>query len=393
MKCDEVTKHPTEITLATSFSEIAEQDWQSLDRDDFVFADYRFLHTLEITHCLGNRTGWHPRIFLLKERSKLVAALPMYLKTNSYGEFVFDWSWAHISEQLGVPYYPKLVSAAPFTPATGPKFLISRGYPRDEARRLLIDAATRVADELNVGSVHYLFTTPEESRLLGESGHLIRHSYQYHWQNQGWANFDDYLSALRRKRRAEIRRERQAAARLPIRIERLTGVDLRQEHAQSMYELYLSTHDKMGGLPYLTESFFTSLFERMPEHILLVRALDLEGRCVAASMNLYSGTTLFGRYWGSRTQFKNLHFELCYYQTIEWAIARGFQIFEAGAQGEHKFNRGFLPNLCFSAHKLRHPGLAATIELFIENEKKAIEHLLTDYEEHSPFKKEGGREP
>ena len=371
-------------TIHESFSAFEEAEWNSLERSDFVFADHRFLMALEHGRCLGQRTGWFPKIIAVRNEGRLLGVLPVFEKTNSYGEYIFDWAWANAAEHAGIAYYPKLVAAIPFTPATGPKFLLGTApHEADVAREELLLSVASMAKSKS--SVHFLFETLIETELLRERSYLIRHSFQYHWRNRGWKTFDDFLGALRSKRRSEIRRERQTVARSGVRIRRLTGDDLTHEHAEIMYGFYLSTIQKMGAHPYLTKDFFVRAFATMKDSILFVLAESVEGEPIAGALNFYRGTSLYGRYWGCSDDFKHLHFEVCYYQAIEWALARGFELFEAGAQGEHKFNRGFAPHLTLSAHEIREPGLRTAIADFLEHEKKSIDDLFAEYKTHDPF--------
>lgn len=385
-----------ELRIETSFEAFDQDEWNRLTRGDFIFADHRFLRALEQSGSIGTRTGWLPRILTLRDRDRdrdrgsLIGALLLFERSNSYGEYIFDWSWANAYQSTGLAYYPKLTAAVPFTPATGPKFLLHPNAPSETQSRLLRAAREHLNQE-NFSSLHFLFTPESESRALAENGLLIRHSFQYHWRNRGYASFDDFLSALRRKRRYEIRREREAAARLPVRIERFTGATLQPEHAQAMYGFYRSTIHKMGGIPYLTRSFFEQIFATLKDHILYVQASDASGASetpVAGALNFHSGHTLFGRYWGSSEEMRHLHFEVCYYQAIEWAIENGIELFEAGAQGEHKFSRGFLPTLCLSAHDIRDSRFRLAIEAFIEDEKEQIQAYFDAMAEHDPYKHE-----
>ncbi|RYZ65340.1 MAG: GNAT family N-acetyltransferase, partial [Proteobacteria bacterium] len=379
---------------ADSFLELDEAAWNALDRADFVFADLRFFKALEMSGSIGRRTGWFPRILMTFEEGRLTGALPLFVKSNSYGEYIFDWAWAQAAEGAGIDYYPKLVAAIPFTPATGPKLLLSENpIEAAKAREFLMTAALELSKD--VSSLHFLFTpavaasgTPvTEVEDLRERSFLIRHSFQYHWRNRGWSTFEDFLGAFRSKRRTEIRREREAVAKSPVKIERLTGDQLTAEHAEIMYQFYRSTTEKMGGQSYLTRKFFEAVFETMKDSILFVLASNADGVAIAGALNFYKGKTLFGRYWGCLEEYKNLHFEVCYYQAIDWALARGFQLFEAGAQGEHKFNRGFTPHLTYSAHVIHNADLSDAISDFLEREKVSIDHLFEDYKEHDPFKR------
>ncbi len=370
-----------EVSVHESFSEFTEAEWNSLPIGDFVFADHRFLMALERSRSLGRRTGWLPRIYAAREGGRLVGAAPLFLKSNSYGEYIFDWAWANAADQIGFDYYPKMVAAIPFTPATGAKFLT-----RDLAvREALFARISR--DSRSTSSLHFLFETPDEAELFRERSFLIRHSFQYHWRNRGWKNFEDFLSALRSKRRSEIRRERAQTASSGVIITRLTGDQLEKRHAEIMTAFYHSTISKMGGHAYLTPDFFVDVFEAMKDSILFVYAVDSAERPVAGALNFYRGRSLFGRYWGCLDDYKSLHFEVCYYQAIEWALERGFELFEAGAQGEHKFNRGFSPHLCLSAHEVYEPRLREAISEFLEREKVSIDELFKEYKAHDPFQR------
>lgn len=374
------------VQILTSFSEVKASEWNSLVRGDFIFADHRFLLALEESGSIGPRTGWFPKIVVAREGGKLTGAIPLFEKTNSYGEYIFDWAWAGAAQQIGLDYYPKLVAAIPFTPATGPKFLLSPDSQKaSRAREAILQRCHSEAEGLS--SLHFLFSTPEEIEILRERSLLIRHSFQYHWRNRGWSTFDDFLAAFKSKRRQEIRRERNTIAASGLKISCLTGDQLNESHAQVMHAFYLSTLEKMGGHPYLTREFFVQVFTTMSESILFVLAQTADGQPVAGAVNFFGSKSLFGRYWGCVDEFKNLHFEVCYYQAIEWALARGYQLFEAGAQGEHKFNRGFTPHLTLSAHEINEPRLRSAISDFLEREKMSIDNLFAEYAEHDPFKK------
>jgi predicted N-acyltransferase len=381
-----VTNSEVSQEIHGSFSEFTEGEWNSLERGDFIFADLRFLLALERTGCLGRRTGWHPRIVAVRSAGELIGAMPLFDKSNSYGEYIFDWAWAQAAEASGVDYYPKSLSAIPFTPATGPKLLLSKSLRKAEvASRGLIDACLREAN--GKSSSHLLFVTETEAENLAASGYLLRHSFQFHWRNRGWKSFDEFLSALRSKRRKEIQRERSTVSLTDLKIERLTGDALNPAHAEVMYKFYRSTIEKMGGHPYLTRDFFAQIFSTMKDSILFVLASTANGEPVAGALNFFSGSTLFGRYWGCVEDYKQLHFEICYYQAIDWAIQNNISLFEAGAQGEHKFNRGFLPALTLSCHWVNDPYLREAIADFLEREKKSIASLFKDYQDHDPFQR------
>ncbi|MCA1715835.1 MAG: GNAT family N-acetyltransferase [Actinobacteria bacterium] len=361
--------------------------WRALEPPDFPFFDYEFLRTLERSGSIGGASGWSPVYLVCKDDlGRVVGALCLYLKTHSYGEYIFDWEWAHAYRQHGLPYYPKLVAAVPFTPATGPKLLVRPDADRAAVMRALLDAARRLGEERRVSSSHALFLPEEELDEFAEHGFAVRHSVQFHWRNRGYGAFSDYLDALVSKRRRQVARERRQLE--GVEIERLTGSELSPEHAATMYRFYLATSDRKWGSPYLTGAFFAEVFRTMGDRILLVLARDRgTGRPIAGALNFFKGRTLFGRYWGSVEERRNLHFELCYYQAIEFAIERRLALFEAGAQGEHKLARGFLPSLTYSAHAFRHPEFRRAIERYIAEEKELLAEDMQAYAGQDPYKR------
>ena len=360
--------------------------WRALEPPDFPFFDCEFLRALERSGSIGGGSGWSPVYLVCKDDlGGVLGALPIYLKTHSYGEYIFDWEWAHAYRQHGLPYYPKLVAAVPFTPATGPKLLVRPDADRAAVTRALLTAARRLGEERRVSSSHALFLPEEELDEFIEHGFAVRHSVQFHWRNRGYGAFSDYLDAMMSKRRRQVARERRQLE--GVEIERLTGSELSPEHAATMYRFYLSTSDRKWGSPYLTGAFFAEVFRTMGDRILLVLARDRgTGRPIAGALNFFKGRTLYGRYWGSTEERRNLHFELCYYQAIEFAIERRLALFEAGAQGEHKLARGFLPSLTYSAHAIRHPDFRRAIEDYITMEKKILAEDMADYAQHDPYK-------
>jgi predicted N-acyltransferase len=360
--------------------------WRALEPPDFPFFDYEFLRALERSGSIGGGSGWSPDYLVCKDDlGGVLGALPLYLKTHSYGEYIFDWEWAHAYRQHGLPYYPKLVAAVPFTPATGPKLLVRPDADRAAVTRALLAAARRLGEERRVSSSHALFLPEEELDEFIEHGFAVRHSVQFHWRNRGYGAFSDYLDAMMSKRRRQVARERRQLE--GVEIERLTGSELSPEHAATMYRFYLSTSDRKWGSPYLTGAFFAEVFRTMGDRILLVLARDRgTGRPIAGALNFFKGRTLYGRYWGTTEERRNLHFELCYYQAIEFAIERRLALFEAGAQGEHKLARGFLPSLTYSAHAIHHPDFRRAIEDYINVEKKILAEDMADYAQHDPYK-------
>jgi uncharacterized protein len=369
---------------------VDEAAWRALEPPDFPFFDLEFLRALERSGSVGGASGWEPVYLVCKGGDRLLGALPLYLKTNSYGEYVFDWEWARAYREHGLPYYPKLVAAVPFTPATGPKLLVSNDAGeagRPAVARALLDAARKIGDEYGVSSSHALFLPERELADFTQHGFAVRHSLQFHWRNRGYGSFSDYLDALMSKRRRQIKRERRQLESEGLSIECLTREALDPEHASIMYRFYLGTFDRKWGFPYLTEAFFHEAFRTMRDRVLLVLARDKPTRRpVAGAQFFFKGRSLYGRYWGAAEERRNLHFELCYYQGIEFAIERRLELFEAGAQGEHKLARGFLPTLTYSAHEIRHPGFRREIERYIAEEKELLAGALAEYARHDPYK-------
>lgn len=373
------------VERVSSIRRVDEAEWRNLEPPDFPFFDYEFLLALETSRSVGRRSGWSPVYLICEDGGRILGALPLYLKTDSYGEYVFDWAWANAYHEHGMPYYPKLVSAVPFTPATGPKLLVRAGANRDQVASALLDAAGDLADESGVSSSHALFLPERELDAFEERGFAIRHSLQFHWRNRGYDAFPDYLDAMTSKRRRQVARERRQLE--GVEIERLTGDDLRPEHAALMYGFYVDTYDRKWGSPYLTKGFFDEVFHTMRDRTMLSIARDeLTRRPVAGSLFFYKENALFGRYWGTIKDVRNLHFELCYYQGIEFAVERGMRLFEAGAQGEHKLARGFLPAVMYSAHDIRHPAFRRAIEHYIAEEREMISYELAEYMQHDPYK-------
>ncbi|MDQ3438453.1 MAG: GNAT family N-acetyltransferase [Actinomycetota bacterium] len=366
------------------------EEWRALEPPEFPFFDFEFLRALERSGSIGRRSGWSPAYLVCKEGGRILGALCLYSKTDSYGEYIFDWEWARAYQQYGLPYYPKLVVAVPFTPATGPKLLVRFDVDdptRTRVKRALLEAAEDVGTEYGVSSSHALFVPEEELGEFSRLGFTVRHSLQFHWHNRGYETFSDYLGALSGKRRRQISRERRQLEDEGLEILHLTGDDLLPHHAALMHRFYLSTLDGKWGVPYLNRAFFDEIFETMKDRTLLVLARDGAGLSVAGALFFLKDRSLFGRYWGTVQQRRNLHFELCYYQGIDFAIERGFNLFEAGAQGEHKLARGFLPSLTYSAHKIRDPAFGRAIGEYIESEKEMLAYSMKEYASHDPFRR------
>lgn len=370
--------------------EVDREMWRTLEPPEFPFFDFEFLRALEHSGSIGRRSGWSPAYLVCKEGARLLGALCLYLKTDSYGEYIFDWEWARAYQQYGLSYYPKLVAAAPFTPATGPKLLLPPDVDvttRARVTNVLLEAAEDLGTEYRVSSSHALFLPEEELGEFMRRGFTVRHSLQFHWRNRDYETFSDYLGTLSGKRRRQILRERRQLEGEGLEILHLTGNALLPEHAALMHRFYLATLDGKWGVPYLNRAFFDEVFKTMKDRTLLVLARDVAGLPLAGALFFLKDRSLFGRYWGAAQQRRNLHFELCYYQAIDFAIGRGINLLEAGAQGEHKLARGFLPALTYSAHKIRDPAFERAIREYIESEKQVLQRVMKEYSSHDPYKR------
>lgn len=371
-----------------SIEEISSEKWNALTEPNTPFFDHEFLQAFEEGQCFGTEAGWFPRYLVIDDdNGNPIAACPLYLKTNSLGEFIFDFHWAKSYEMRGLPYYPKLVSAIPMTPATGNRILLAPGVSLPRIRAEFLSALQNLAVKENAQSMHFLYCNEHEADFLAESGFLKRHTFEFHWHNQGYKTFDDYLQNLSHKARAQTRKERAEVAESGIVIEELTGDAIKEEHIDLVYDFYEKHHrEKYGSQTYLTHEFFHHIWKSMSDRILIFLARK-DGLAVASSINFFKGTGLFGRYWGHSESVKHLHFEMCYYRQIEFAIARGMQKFEAGAQGEHKIKRGLIPQYTFSAHHFAHQGFHEAIGKYLISEKAHMENEMKSFAEKSPYKK------
>ena len=366
-------------------SAVSSAQWSELTDSDFPFSEHDFLSALEETDCVGEESGWIPCHLTMWKNDMLQGALYLYEKNNGYGEYIFDWGWAQAYERHGLNYYPKLVSAVPFTPATGRKLLFHPDADASMVRKKLLEEALDCMRSRNCSSLHFLYITAEELPVFNSMGFLIRHSFQFHWKNSNYQDFDQFLSTLKRKRRKEIIRERKQIKEQMITVSVLEGDDITREHIAQMYKFYISTISRKWGHPYLSLEFFYRIQQTMLKRLVLILAY-VDEDCVAGAINFQKGDCLYGRYWGCKGNYRSLHFELCYYQPIEYAIRKGISLFEAGAQGEHKIQRGFLPELTYSAHWLEHPGFRSSISNFLEQEKASIRQGIKEFSPHSPYR-------
>ena len=370
--------------IASSLSEIGQAAWDGLlarQEDANPFLSYAFLHALHESGSAAPETGWQPQYLALYDGDTLAAALPLYVKGHSYGEYVFDWAWADAYQRHGLAYYPKLLAAVPFTPVAGPRLLAVDAA----ARAALIEVLLATQRATEVSSTHILFPPEEHARQLQEAGFLLRSGVQFHWLNPGYASFDEFLATLEQKKRKNIRAERRKVREAGVTLRRVRGADVTDADWKLFNRCYRHTYAAHYSTPYLNLDFFRRIGETMPENILLVIA-EREGRPIASSLVIHSQDTLYGRYWGELEHVPCLHFEAAYYQPLEFCIEQGIKTFEGGAQGEHKMARGFLPTRTWSAHWLAHPSFADAIERFLEREAGGIDDYMDELNERNPFK-------
>ena len=379
------------LRILNSLSEIAAADWNRLTDGTNPFVRHEFLYTLERAGCIGTGTGWTPQHLLVTDRpgGNALGAVPLYLKDHSYGEYVFDWAWANAYARAGLEYYPKLVAAVPFTPASGPRLLIAPQADRAAVANALIEAALTHAQQLRASSLHWLFTTESETQLLERHGLLRRSGFQFHWSNPGYRDFEDFLASFTADKRKKVRRERRAVREAGVTVEMRDGLALDASDWDRFHEFYHATVRAHGAIPYLTPAFFRMIGETMPQSALL--ALARRGSTTIGGALFFRGRdTLYGRYWGGTEHVPSLHFEVCYYVAIEYCIAHGLKRFEAGAQGEHKLARGFVPTPTYSAHWLAHPQFARAVADFLAREHGSLEYAMHELNERAPFKQRNG---
>jgi uncharacterized protein len=377
------------ITLCVhaSIKEIEAAAWDACAGDTNPTVSHVFLNALEESGSATARSGWGPQHLSFTGRDgRLVGVVPMYLKSHSYGEYVFDWGWADAYERTGRRYYPKLLAAVPFTPVPGPRLLVAPDAPA-ETRSHLIAGMVELARQRQLSSLHVNYPQAEDFAAFAEAGFLSRVGQQFHWANDGYRDFDDYLAALNSRKRKAVKKERREALEGGIEIEALTGADLTAKVWDAFFRLYLATTDRKWGSAYLTRRFFTLLGERMPDKVVLVMARR-GADYIAGAFNILGRDTLYGRNWGAGREYRFLHFECCYYQAIEFAISRGLQRVEAGAQGPHKLQRGYLPVPTYSAHWIPDPGFRRAVASFLAREREMVEEKIERLAEFSPFRHE-----
>jgi len=393
-----MTQHESSSPSADSVSVrvlkgVAEVDpaaWDACAGAGNPFVSHAFLSALEDSGSVGPQTGWRPQHLMVADADGTPRALaPLYLKTDSYGEYVFDWSWAHAYQQAGGHYYPKLQSAVPFTPVTGPRLLVRPDMPdRERLQAALMSAMVQLADRAGLSGVHVTFPTEAEADLGADLGFLRRQGQQYHWENPGYRDFQDFLDTLASRKRKAIRKERERANAQGVHLETVCGDDLTPRHWNAFYRFYTATADRKWGRPYLTRDFFHMLGERMADRVALVVGTDEDsGQFVCGALNLVGADALFGRNWGALAEYKFLHFEACYYRAMDEAIRRGLRWVEAGAQGEHKIQRGYLPRATHSLHWIADAGFRQAVARFVEQERLMVGEDMAALSAFGPYRR------
>ena len=371
------------------FSGIDAAAWETLDHEDNPFLSYAFLHGLEETGSIGLHAGWRPHHLLIEDEQGLAAFAPTYAKENSHGEFVFDWAWADAYQRNGVAYYPKLLTGVPYTPVTGPRLLVRRGHPQAEAlKRALADFAVSCCRREGFSTWHCNFVTEVDFAVLQDEAFLRRRDWQFHWRNDGYVDFDAFLDRLKSRKRKNIRRERDRINKAGFRFEWKPGGSLTEQDLEFVYRCYIDTFRNYGNYPALRFEFFCRIARELDERFQVVFATH-EDEAVAMAVFLVGGGRLYGRYWGCTKEFPGLHFETAYYQGIEFCLRHGIEVFESGAQGEHKIPRGFLPVRTRSCHHVEHPAFRAAIARHLEQEKAWIDAYREQLDAADPYRRDG----
>jgi len=368
------------LEIITSINDIAASDWDALT-DGTPLISHAFLSALENSASIGQGTGWMPHSLIFKQNNQLVGAMPLYLKSHSYGEYVFDWAWADAYQRSGLDYYPKLLSAIPFSPITSSRLLSHQ----PEVQLLMIKALENVLRENQLSSAHILFPDENSATQLEVAGWLKRTGVQFRWQNKCYQNFEDFLTTLSHDKRKKIHQERKKIAQAGVVCRQIKGINATEDDWDFFYQCYNNTYREHHSTPYLTRPFFELIGKNMPQYILLIVA-EISGNPVACTLNIYNQHTLYGRYWGAVKFISGLHFELCYYQAQQFCIAENITYFEGGAQGEHKLARGFEPRPTCSFHKISHPDFESAIQQFLDKEGEGVAAYTSELEERAPFK-------
>jgi uncharacterized protein len=372
------------VEIVDGITSIDASAWDVL-AGDMPLLRHAFLSALETSQAVGKGTGWQPYPLVVKDDGEVIAAIPLYVKSHSYGEYVFDWAWADAYQRSGFNYYPKLLSAIPFTPITSPRLLIKSPQGADELRALMLSALVQTATHHGLSSIHINFPNSACEKALSQSVWLRRTGVQFRWENQYFADFEAFLATLSHDKRKKIKQERKKVAAQNVVCKQIKGADITEAEWDFFYQCYANTYMEHRSTPYLPPAFFHQIGKSMPENILLILAYK-EDVPIAAALNIYNENCLYGRYWGAIQYVPNLHFELCYYQAQLFCIAENIQYFEGGAQGEHKLARGFLPRATCSYHYILQPDFATAIAEFLQNESQGVAAYTTELEDRAPFK-------
>jgi predicted N-acyltransferase len=372
------------LTVHDAIADIAPEAWNLLAGDAYPFLRHEFLLAAEQTGCVSADAGWAPRHLVLERDGRTVGAMPLYQKEHSWGEFVFDWAWARAYEQAGLSYYPKLVSAVPFTPAPSHRLLLADSGDT-AAARALVDGAVALAERTGCSSLHVLFPTADELPQLRESGLKLRKDCQFHWHNRGYADFEQFLQTFTASKRKKARRDRRRVGEAGIHFRRLKGGEMDMRTWEQVYRLISITFMRRGSLPYYNLDFFLRIGASLPDNILVIIA-EIHTEPIAAAVFYESPGALYGRYWGSDGRHNALHFETCYYQGIDYCIEKGIELFEPGTQGEHKISRGFAPQSTWSAHWLAHPRFLSAVEDYLEEEARYVDRYIESVDARSPYR-------
>jgi len=372
------------VEVLGSMLAINPQSWDALI-GDMPLLSHAFLSAFESSGSVGKGTGWQPCPMVVYENGELVAAMPLYFKSHSYGEYVFDWAWADAYLRNGLKYYPKLLSAIPFTPITSERLLVKATSNAAELKKALLTGLAKLMQKHQLSSIHINFPDDACAATLKQAGWLQRQGVQFRWENHHFADFDAFLSTLSHDKRKKIRQERNKIKAAGVTCQRIKGADITPEHWQFFYQCYENTYREHQSTPYLTPVFFKQIGQAMPDNVLLIVA-SINDKPIAAALNIYHQAALYGRYWGSLQYVPNLHFELCYYQAQEFCIAENIRFFEGGAQGEHKLARGFKPRPTCSFHQIAHPDFKLAIADFVQKESQSVAVYTSELEERAPFK-------
>lgn len=374
-----------QLRIVDNLEAIPAADWNRLAGDSNPFLAHEFLSALEHHQCVGEKYGWLPRHITVYDNDLLIGAVPLYLKTNSYGELVFDWAWADAYQRAGLRYYPKAVVAIPYTPATGPRLLLHPNADADKVSQRLIDASLELSGELELSSLHWLFPNATDRARLQARGFMLRKGVQFHWHNHGYRDFDDFLGRFTAHKRKKLKRERRRIVEQGIELRVVHGHEASDHEWEIAHQFYASTFDRKSGTATLSLGFFREIGNTMGDRVVLIFAYH-QGQAVACAINLRGADALYGRHWGCNAEYHSLHFEACYYQGIDYCIRHGLKLFEPGAQGEHKISRGFLPATTWSAHWIANEQFRTAIADYLQREERAMFDYQDELCEHSPYR-------